>query len=314
MQIDKYEEQLERQLEELDKLQEDVDEVSKDIEPESEQEPEVVEGEGSDDEPKADDVDEPTKPEEPEAPSKDDANDTVDEPEQQLVPVARLSQVSRDKRKLEREVREQNDKIADLSSRLESMQAQAKVQGVELAEPKKGFTDDDFDSLSEEFGASHAQMLINMQKQIDGMAANNAQSTGDDPLMDAIEANEDAHGWFLVDGKNWAQVKTLWAEHEAELFRDFNTDEERIEHVVSLVKGAGPKPKADDADKAKPVEKRGPTRSLGNTPGESGKGGDLVDQYLAMGDQAISKLEALETSDPVAYERVLEGLAKRRKG
>lgn len=308
MQTDEYEEQLERQLAELDKLQDDVDEVSKDIEPESEQEPEVVEGEESDDDSKADDVDEPTKPVEPKTPSKDDANDTVDEPEQQLVPVARLSQVSRDKRKLEREVREKNDKIADLSSRLESMQAQAKVQGVELAEPKKGFTDEDFESLSEEFGASHAQMLINMQKQIDGMAAKNAQSTGDDPLMDAIEANEDAHGWFLVDGKNWAQMKTLWSKHEAELFRDFNTDEERIEHIVSLVKGAGPKSKT-----VEPV-KRGPSRSLGNTPGESGKGGDLVDQYLAMGDQAISKLEALETSDPVTYEKVLEEIAKRSQG
>lgn len=304
---DEYEEELERQLEALDKQADDVSRALNDgEEPESKPKPEL---DDADVDNPAEEVDEkPSKPD-----SKEEASDTTktspDPSEDQLtVPIARLSEVAREKRKTEKALRESQDKIAELTEKLDALAAQAERKGVELDDATTGFSEKDFESLSDEFGEVHARMLINMQKQLDSVsslakqAATPAQ-TEDDALMDAIVENDDAHGWFLAKGKNWEAMKKTWADNESTLYRDFKTDAERIEHVVSLIKG---KPAAV------PPKEKGPQRSLSNVPGDAGTSGDLVDQYLAMGDRAVAAIEKLEFSDPIAYEAVLEGMRTRR--
>jgi len=331
---DEYEKELERQLEEIDKQ---TEEVSKAIgnEPEDEPEIETQEPEVSTDEPEEDvpAVDDAVKPDDPdgdgeqvETESKDDGDDTTSkasiDDEQPTVPISRLSEVVREKRKLEKQLRESNDKtqeyeaqLADQTATIESLQRQAEQQGVVLSDSSKGFTEDDFESLSQEFGDTNARTLIDNQKALNkalglleevGKRKQQPDPADDsDQLMDAIVENDDAHGWFLANGENWQRMKALWAENQATLDSDFDTDQERVNHIVGLMKQKPADPE--------PREKPRPTRSLSDAGGDPGNGGDVVDQYLAMGNRAIDKLEKLEQSDPIEYERVLDAMRARRE-
>ena len=334
MAIDELEERLERELEALDEQADDVSKaINDDDPPEGKQDPEVDVEKSADDAGTVKEPDETpddqTDQQADETESKDDdASDTKAEndpdpvvEDQPTVPISRLSEVTREKRKLERAGREKDDKIrefeqqlADKESLIESLQAQAQVQGIELHNVNKGFTEEDRESLTEEFGAAHAARMINMQKQIDQsnellkqFQANAQPKSDDDPVMLAIEENDDAHGWFLAGGKNWETMKSVWAENEDSLYRDFKTDAERIKHVVKLVKGVD-KPK----ESAKPAEKKGPARSLSNVPGDPGTGGDKVDQVMAMGARATDYMADLETKNPSEYEAIMDGLRERR--
>lgn len=311
MAIDDYEEKLERELQALEQEEAD-DDVSKADEPENEQDqPELDDSAAHEAETTEAPVEEPeVKVEEPE--SKDDAaGDTtskdVPDPikDQPTVPIARLSAVTREKRKVERELRESQDTIASLQEQLDSMQAQAEVQGIEFHDPKKGFAEEDRKNLADEFGSAHAETLINMQKQLDTLTQSQAKPV-DDPVMDAVYANDYALDMFNAGGEGWKNMQALWAEHETSLYRDFDTDEKRVAHVVSLMQAKLAEPEPKQAPKPK-----GPSQSLNNVPGDPGTGGDEVDEYMKRGTDAIMKLAE---SDPDKYERIMDGIRERSLG